>query len=104
MSREYTIFTQLKVAGIFILKQFAFCKMQDAPLGIVGSKENMENKSEIEKCISDCIRKKQTRLLLSVHMLSLYKRYYSQRKITMKGIRPIQGMIYFESPLAECLT
>lgn len=40
--------------------------MEDAPLRIVESKENMENKSEIEKCVNDCIREKQTRPLPSV--------------------------------------
>lgn len=53
--------------------------MEDAPLRIVESKENMENKSEIEKCINDCIREKQTRLTFSA------ARYHSISDITAKG-------------------
>lgn len=52
------------MSGIYILKQFAFCKMEDAPLRIVQSKENMEFKSEIGKCVNGCIREKQIKLLL----------------------------------------
>lgn len=40
--------------------------MEDVPLRVVESKENIEIKSETEKCINDCIREKQTRSLPSV--------------------------------------
>lgn len=40
--------------------------MEDVPLRVVESKENMEIKSEIEKYINNCIREKQTRSLHSV--------------------------------------
>jgi len=58
----------------------------------------MENKSEIEKHINNFIRNKLD-CYLQCCIFSLCKLYYSQKKTTMKGIRSIQDMIYFETSL-----